>query len=70
MLWSYETKVLTVLNATLIVSEDLELGLVCKKRHSPTLCVLLKDQDFSLQTPDGRSVLMIIDNDTALDLSS
>ena len=70
MLWSYETKVLTVLNATLIVSEDLKLDLVCKKRHSPTLCVLLEDQDFSLKTPDGRSVLMIIDNDTALDLSS
>ena len=55
-------KVLTVLDAAKIVIADLEVDLGGKKRHAPTLCVLLKDQVVPLNTLDGRPILMNMDN--------
>ena len=54
-------KILELLDATLVLV-DLEVNLVDNKQNSPTLCAKYNGKIIPLNTPDGRPILMNIDN--------
>jgi hypothetical protein len=54
-------KILELLDATLVLV-DLEVNLGDKKQNSPTLCAKYNGKIIPLNTPDGRPILMNIDN--------
>jgi hypothetical protein len=54
-------KILEVLDATLVLV-DLEVNLGDNKQNSPTLCAKYNGKIIPLNTPDGRPILMNIDN--------
>ena len=54
-------KVLKVLDAELVLI-DLEVNLGDRKQNSPTLCARFNDKIIPLNTPDGRPILMNVDN--------
>ena len=54
-------KILKVLDATLVLV-DLEVNLGDNKQNSPTLCAKYNGKIIPLNTPDGRPILMNIDN--------
>jgi hypothetical protein len=54
-------KILELLDAQLVLV-DLEVNLGDKKQNSPTLCAKYNDRIIPLNTPDGRPILMHMDN--------
>jgi hypothetical protein len=54
-------KILELLDATLVLV-DLEVNLGDNKQNSPTLCAKFNGKIIPLNTPDGRPILMNIDN--------
>ena len=54
-------KILEVLDATLVLV-DLEVNLGDNKQNSPALCAKYNGKIIPLNTPDGRPILMNIDN--------
>ena len=54
-------KILELLDATLVLVE-LEVNLGDNKQNSPTLCAKYNGKIIPLNTPDGRPILMNIDN--------
>ena len=54
-------KILELLDATLVLV-DLEVNLGENKQNSPTLCAKYHGKIITLTTPDGRPILMNIDN--------
>ena len=54
-------KILELLDAQLVLV-DLEVNLGNKKQNSPTLCAKYKGKIIPLNTPDGRPILMNMDN--------
>ena len=54
-------KILELLDATLVLV-DLEVNLGDNKQNSPTLCAKYDGKIIPLNTPDGRPILMNIDN--------
>ena len=54
-------KILELLDATLVLV-DLEVKLGDNKQNSPTLCAKYNGKIIPLNTPDGRPILMNIDN--------
>ena len=54
-------KILELLDATLVLV-DLEVHLGDNKQNSPTLCAKYNGKIIPLNTPDGRPILMNIDN--------
>jgi hypothetical protein len=54
-------KILELLDATLVLA-DLEVNLGDNKQNSPTLCAKYNGKIIPLNTPDGRPILMNIDN--------
>ena len=54
-------KILELLDATLVLV-DLEVNLGDNKQNSPTLCAKYNDRIIPLNTPDGRPILMHMDN--------
>ena len=54
-------KILELLDATLVLV-DLEINLGDNKQNSPTLCAKYNGKIIPLNTPDGRPILMNIDN--------
>ena len=54
-------KILELLDAELVLV-DLEVNLGDNKHNSPTLCAKYKGKIIPLNTPDGRPILMNIDN--------
>ena len=54
-------KILELLDATLVLV-DLEVNLGDNKQNSPTLCAKYNGKIIPLNTPDGRLILMNIDN--------
>ena len=54
-------KILELLDATLVLA-DLEVNLGDNKQNSPTLCAKCNGKIIPLNTPDGRPILMNIDN--------
>ena len=54
-------KILELLDATLVLV-DLEVNLGDNKQNSPTLCAKYNGKIIPLNTPDGRPILMKIDN--------
>ena len=54
-------KILELLDATLVLA-DLEVNLGDNKQNSPTLCAKFDGKIIPLNTPDGRPILMNIDN--------
>ena len=54
-------KILELLDATLVLV-DLEVNLGDNKQNSPTLCAKYNGNIIPLNTPDGRPILMNIDN--------
>jgi hypothetical protein len=54
-------KILELLDATLVLV-DLEVNLGENKQNSPTLCAKYNGKIIPLNTPDGRPILMNIDN--------
>ena len=54
-------KILELLDATLVLL-DLEVNLGDNKQNSPTLCAKYNGKIIPLNTPDGRPILMNIDN--------
>ena len=54
-------KILELLDATLVLV-DLEVNLGDNKQNSPTLCAKYNGKIIPLDTPDGRPILMNIDN--------
>ena len=54
-------KILELLDATLVLV-DLEVNLGDNKQNSPTLCAKHNGKIIPLNTPDGRPILMNIDN--------
>jgi len=54
-------KILELLDAKLILV-DLEVSLGDNKQNSPTLCAKYNGKIIPLNTPDGRPILMNIDN--------
>ena len=54
-------KILELLDATLVLV-DLEVNLGDNKQNSPTLCAKYNGKFIPLNTPDGRPILMNIDN--------
>ena len=54
-------KILELLDATLVLV-DLEVNLGDTKQSSPTLCAKYNGKIIPLNTPDGRPILMNIDN--------
>ena len=53
--------ILELLDAELVLV-DLEVNLGDHKQNSPTLCAKYNDKIIPLNTPDGRPILMNIDN--------
>ena len=54
-------KILELLDAALVLV-DLEVNLGDIKQNSPTLCAKYNGKIIPLNTPDGRPILMNIDN--------
>ena len=54
-------KILELLDAELVLV-DLEVNLGDNKQNSPALCAKYNGQIIPLNTPDGRPILMNIDN--------
>jgi hypothetical protein len=54
-------KILELLDASLALV-DLEVNLGDNKQNSPTLCAKYNGKIIPLNTPDGRPILMNIDN--------
>ena len=54
-------KILDLLDAALVLV-DLEVNLGDNKQNSPTLCAKYNGKIIPLNTPDGRPILMNIDN--------
>ena len=54
-------KILEFLDATLVLV-DIEVNLGDNKQNSPTLCAKYNGKIIPLNTPDGRPILMNIDN--------
>ena len=54
-------KILELLDATLVLV-DLEVNLGDNKQNCPTLCAKYNGKIIPLNTPDGRPILMNIDN--------
>ena len=54
-------KILELLDAQLVLV-DLEVNLGDRKQNSPTLCAKYNDRIIPLNTPDGRPILMHMDN--------
>jgi hypothetical protein len=54
-------KILELLDATLVLV-DLEVNLGDNKQNRPTLCAKYNGKIIPLNTPDGRPILMNIDN--------
>ena len=54
-------KILELLDAQLVLV-DLEVNLGDRKENSPTLCAKYKGKIIPLNTPDGRPILMNMDN--------
>ena len=54
-------KILELLDSTLVLV-DLEVNLGDTKQSSPTLCAKYNGKIIPLNTPDGRPILMNIDN--------
>jgi|TARA_B100001063_G_C16451195_1_gene398405 hypothetical protein len=54
-------KILKILDAELVLV-DLEVNLGDNKQNSPTLCAKYNGKIIPLNTPDGRPILMNIDN--------
>ena len=54
-------KILKILDAELVLV-DLEVNLGHNKQNSPTLCAKYNGKIIPLNTPDGRPILMNIDN--------
>ena len=54
-------KILELLDAQLVLM-DLEVNLGHRKQNSPTLCAKYKGKIIPLNTPDGRPILMNMDN--------
>ena len=54
-------KIQELLDATLVLV-DLEVNLGDNKQNSPTLCAKYNGKIIPLNTPDGRPILMNIDN--------
>ena len=54
-------KILELLDAQLVLV-DLEVNLGDKKQNGPTLCAKYNDRIIPLNTPDGRPILMNMDN--------
>ena len=54
-------KILELLDATLVLV-DLEVNLGDNKQNSPTLCAKYNGKIIPLNTPDGKPILMNIDN--------
>ena len=54
-------KILELLDATLVLV-DLEVNLGENKQNSPTLCAKYNGKIIPFNTPDGRPILMNIDN--------
>jgi len=54
-------KILELLDAQLVLV-DLEVNLGDKKQNSPTLCAKYNGRIIPLNTPDGRPILMNMDN--------
>jgi len=54
-------KILELLDAQLVLV-DLEVNLGHRKQNSPTLCAKYKGKIIPLNTPDGRPILMNMDN--------
>jgi hypothetical protein len=54
-------KILELLDAQLVLV-DLEVNLGDRKQNSPTLCTKYKGKIIPLNTPDGRPILMNMDN--------
>ena len=54
-------KILEVVDAQLVLV-DLEVNLGDRKQNSPTLCAKYKGKIIPLNTPDGRPILMNMDN--------
>ena len=54
-------KILELLDSTLVLV-DLEVNLGDNKQNSPTLCAKYNGKIIPLNTPDGRPILMNIDN--------
>ena len=55
-------KILELLDATLVLV-DLEVNLGDNKQNSPTLCAKYNGKIIPLNTPDGRPILINIDNE-------
>ena len=54
-------RILELLDAELVLV-DLEVNLGDNKHNSPTLCAKYKGQIIPLNTPNGRPILMNLDN--------
>ena len=54
-------KILELLDAQLVLV-NLEVNLGDRKQNSPTLCAKYKGKIIPLNTPDGRPILMNMDN--------
>ena len=54
-------KILELLDAELVLV-DLEVNLGDQKQNSPTLCAKYNDKIIPLNTPDGRPILMNLEN--------
>ena len=54
-------KILELLDAQLVLV-DLEVNLGDRQQNSPTLCAKYKGKIIPLNTPDGRPILMNMDN--------
>ncbi|WP_435189097.1 hypothetical protein ACMAZA_00540 [Pseudothioglobus sp. nBUS_23] len=54
-------KILDLLDAALVLV-DLEVNLGDNKQNSPTLCAKYNGKIIPLNTPDGRPILMNVDN--------
>ena len=54
--------VLSVLENAKVIIADLQVNLDDKKHSSPTLCVQYEGDIIPLNTPDGRPILMNLEN--------
>ena len=54
-------KILELLDADLVLV-DLEVNLGDQKQNSPTLCAKYNEKIIPLNTPDGRPILMNLEN--------
>ena len=55
-------KIIKILDDAKLVLVQLEVNLGKQKRKAPTLCAQLEGKIIPLNTPDGRPILMNLDN--------